>query len=534
MMRPMIRLAIAGLAGSAALPAAAQQVEVSPYIEASQVLVADLDDGDVLTYSSVAVGVDASIRTQRIEVQANYQYERRFAWDDDVADDDVHTGLVRGSVLVAQGLTLEGGALATRVRADIRGESPGVLAGNVGNVSQLYAAYAGPTLARRVGPGTLNAAYRYGYTKVEVPDVPGIDPTQPRLDYYDDASSHLATASYGVQSGVVAPVGFSVGGLWQREAAGQLDQRFESRNLRGDLVLPIDRSLAIVGGVGYEHIEISQRDALVDVDGFPVVDRNGRFITDPASPRRLAFETDGVFWDAGLLWKPSARTTLEARVGRRYDSWTYIGSLSLQTGPRSGIQVGVYDSVQSFGRQVGEALSALPTAWEAATGDPFNDNYNGCVFGIVGSATGGCLNGVLQSAASANYRARGVDAVYSMTSGSTQIGIGIGYANRRFYAPPAPVGISIDGVTDQSFYAQVFASRTLDRVSGVTGNLFLNYLESGLPGAPATWNTGATGSYYRDFGRLRAQASAGIYNSEVEDIDSDLSAQALLGLGYRF
>ena len=73
--------------------------------------------------------------------------------------------------------TLEGGALATRTRTDIRGDAPGNLAGNVRNVSQVYSAYAGPTLPDHVGPIDVNAAYRFGYTKVEAPDVLGVDPT---------------------------------------------------------------------------------------------------------------------------------------------------------------------------------------------------------------------------------------------------------------------------------------------------------------------------------------------------------------------
>ena len=34
----------------------------------------------------------------------------------------------------------------------------------------------------------------------------------------------------------------------------------------------------------------------------------GRFVTNEAAPRQIAYETDGLIWDAGVLWRPSRRT----------------------------------------------------------------------------------------------------------------------------------------------------------------------------------------------------------------------------------
>ncbi|MFN3435778.1 MAG: hypothetical protein ACK4ZY_15445, partial [Sphingomonas sp.] len=51
---------------------------IEPYVDAGQVLVADLSGGgEVLTYSTIGAGVDASIQTRRVEVQLSYKYERR-------------------------------------------------------------------------------------------------------------------------------------------------------------------------------------------------------------------------------------------------------------------------------------------------------------------------------------------------------------------------------------------------------------------------------------------------------------------------
>src|SRR3546814_8866470 len=83
--------------------------------------------------------------------------------------DDVHQGLARAAVKVGQALTIEGGALATRARSDIRGSAAGFDGPQIDNVTQVYAFYVGPSFATRAGPVDLTASYRLGYVKVEAP-----------------------------------------------------------------------------------------------------------------------------------------------------------------------------------------------------------------------------------------------------------------------------------------------------------------------------------------------------------------------------
>ncbi|PCD04694.1 hypothetical protein COC42_04095 [Sphingomonas spermidinifaciens] len=525
-----------------AAPAAAQdrpggdapRVDVSPYINLSQVLIADLSNGDdALTYTSAQAGIDATIQTRRTQAQLSYNYEYRFAWDDDLADTSIHTGLARLSTQVTPSLGFEVGGIATRARSDIRGAAPGLLVGNVANISQLYGVYGGPTVTRQIDQFGFNAAYRVGYTKVEVPDSGvGLLPGQPRLDYYDDSLTHLVTASLGTRAGTYLPIGFTLSGQYEREDAGQLDQRYEGYFGRGDVVLPVSGTLALTAGVGYERIQISQRDPLVDGNGNIAIDGNGRFVTDEGSPRRLAYDIDGVFYDAGVVWRPSPRTTLEVHLGERYGTFSGTGSLSWQMNGTDALQVVVYDSVQSFGRQLGDGISALPTSFT----NPFNGGgnaYNGCIFGSDGGAAGGCLNSVFQSISTANYRARGIDAVYAVTRGQLRLGAGAGYANRRFFAPDDAPGVNVSGLEDESAYIQAFASRQLDGNSGVTADVFYNWYRAGLGGFE-TRGAGATGAYYRNWGRLDGVASAGIYVSDQSLSDADVVAQALIGLGYRF
>jgi hypothetical protein len=535
----MSRCLILGAIGALLLatPATARDREVRPYIEVAQVLTADVQSGDVLTYSSVAAGIDASVQTRRVEFQISYKYEHRFSWENSLDSGDVHSGLARAAVKLTPGLSLEAGAIATRARSDIRGDAPGGFAGNVRNVSQVYSAYAGPTFATRAGDATINSGYRFGYTKVEQPSLPAILPGQPRFDNFDESKSHLATASVGTRAGTVLPVGLTLSGAWQREDVSQLDQRYEGKYVRGDIVVPLTPTIAAVGGVGYEKIEIRQRDPLVDpVTQAPVVDNNGRFVTDPTSPHRLAYDTDGLIWDAGVVWRPSRRTMVEARIGRRYDTMSYTASASHQIDANSGVQVAVYDRVDSFGRGLGQALAALPTSFGAGS-NAFGDQFNGCVFGRQGSNAGGCLNPLLGSVNTANFRSRGAVAVYSANIGRNRIGFGLGYDNRRYLLPAGIIpGVSLDGVVDETWFAQVSAGRELSRRSSVDINGFVNYFDSGLTGAPNVFGGGATTSYSYSFGHFGASASLGLYafDQSIPGTTADVTAQGLLGMRYSF
>lgn len=523
----------------AALPAHAQEERrshVTPYIEVGQVLTADLQKGDTLTYSTVAAGIDASIHTRRVEVQIDYQYQRRFSYNKKLSNDQMHNGIAVVRARVMPGLTLEAGGVATLARSDVRGDAPGNSTGNTRNQSQVFSGYVGPSVATHVGPLFVNGAYRFGYTKVEAPTGgTGVAAGQQPLDVYDSSKVHVATVSTGVKSGTVLPVGITASASYTREDAGQLDQRFEGKYARGDVVLPIARGFAVEGGAGYEKLQISQRDPKLDGTGKPVVDGAGREVTDPASPRRLSYDFSGLFWDAGVIWHPSSRTFVEARAGRRYGSMSYTGSLSYQIGPGSGIQIGVYDSVTSFGQQLNGSLAALPNAFTTST-DPFGNQYNGCVFGTSGAAAGSCMNGIFASAATANYRARGVTGVMVLGRGPTRIGFGGGYARRDFIAPNVPgnTGLQVNGTSDQSFYAQLFGSEQLGPRSSLSGSAFASYYTNDLPGSDPVLGWGANGAYTHRFGHLDATAALGVYGFESQTNDKQTAAQALVGLRYGF
>ncbi|MGN6270095.1 MAG: hypothetical protein ACTHM0_09410 [Sphingomonas sp.] len=520
-------------ASGPAQPAPRAAKYVAPYIELGQVVDADLTNDDVLTYSEVAVGVDAGIATRSAQGQLSYRYERNIGWGKHLNDSDYHQGLARAAVGVAPGVSIEGGALAARARSDIRSAAPAASNPNGDNLSQVYAVYAGPTIGTHVGVVGVSGSYRYGYTKVEAPNSVPLSPGQPRLDLFDRATSNVAQASLNLKAGEVLPVGVTVSGGWDREDAHQLDQRYDGKFARADVLAPVSGTLALEAGVGYEKITIGQRDALLDADGNPVTDRNGRFVTDKNSPRRIAYRTDGLIYDGGVVWRPSPRTQLEAHVGRRYGGTSYAGSFTWAASRSMGAQVVVYDDVETFARQLRNGIDGLPTSFLSA-GNVFGSGFSGCTFGTSGAKPGGCLNDVFQSISASSYRARGIDAVIVASHGPVQTGIGLGYARRHFYAPETDGSFTINGVDDESFYAQYFYNRALDSRSSIGANLYADYYDSGIAGAAGVYSTGATGTYSRRFGRIDTTASLGLFAYDSKDIQGDVSAQALVSARYNF
>lgn len=524
----------AALAAACAAAPASAASRVTPYLEVQQVLDADLNGGgDTLTYTQVSAGVDASISSRRVTATINYRYDRRIPWNHHLGDDNVHTGLARASVaVVPKTLTVEAGAIATRARSDIRGAAPIFFTGDNSNVSQVYGGYVGPSLTTHAGPLQIGASYRLGYVHVDETSGVALAPGQPRIGTLDSAVSHDLTASVGMPSGDL-PFGWTVSGGYSRETTHQLSQRFEQKYVRGDLVLPVAPTLALTAGVGYEAIKVSERAILRDAAGLPLVDGHGRYRSDTTSPRLLAYDQTGLIYDAGVIWKPNRHTTLVARAGHRYGGTTVTGTLNWRTGRRSGLQVNVYDGIESVGRLLTQNLNSLPTTFELQR-NPLLDNVGGCVFGTT-PGTGGCLNDALQSLNGANFRSRGVTALYSVGRGPWTFGVGGGYARRKYIAPVQGNFFTIDGLKDESWIVQGNAARQLSADSGINAAIFADWYKSGIANAGDVSSVGGTASYYRTFGRhLSATASAGIYSYDQHGIDNVVSGQLLLGVRYEF
>ena len=508
-----------------------RQVDVSPYLEIGQVLTAELKNGgDVLTYTTVAAGVDAVIATRRAEAAATIRYEHRFGESGGLGDADLLSGLARARLELMQGFNIEGGALATRARADGRGADSGLFIGGANNVANLYSIYAGPTLTKRIGNLDFGAGYRFGYTKVDIDTPAVLAPGVPVGDAYDSSTNHVAWASLGQRPGDL-PFGWQVSGGYEREDSNQLDQRFEGKYARADVTVPISPSVALLGGVGYEKVQISQRDPLLDTNGVPVRDSNGRFVTDTSQPRQLSFDTDGLIWDAGVMWRPSPRTSLTARVGRRYGDTVYTGSFAYRPDDRTLFQLGVYDGLSSFGRGLTTGLSALPTQFDP-TRNPISGDVNACVFG---QQSGGCLAPQLANTTTAQFRSSGVQAILSSRYGRWSYGVGAGYDRRKLLVPTGSVLGAINGTVDEAYYLFVSAGRQLDSSSDLSISGYLNYFDNGSPGASDVQSAGISAAYSRRFWRgLTGTAAAGLNAFDQDGFNSQLIGSALVGLRYNF
>ena len=192
--------------------------EVVPYIEAAQVVTAQLSPGDdVLTYTQLAAGVDTTIAGRNSAASASVRYEHTIGYGN-ASDVDTLSGIARASLAFAgRGMTIEAGGLASRTRVEGNGfSSIGGFGGNAANTSQIYSVYAGPSIQSRSGPVEISSSYRLGYTRVESPDAfvlaPGTDP----VDIFDDSVTHNAAVRFGVAPNTVAPVGLGVGAGWKR------------------------------------------------------------------------------------------------------------------------------------------------------------------------------------------------------------------------------------------------------------------------------------------------------------------------------
>lgn len=509
-------------------------VDVTPYIEARQVLTAELEPGsDTVTYTGLAVGVDATVANRYSSGSIGVRYERRIGWEDGSLDGDTISGIARGSLaLVPNTLTIEAGGLASRTRVEGDGNtSIGGFGTTDGGTSQIYSVYAGPSVRTTAGPLQVEGHYRFGYTRVETPDALVLAPNAAPIDVFDDSTTHSAQARVGIAPRTVLPIGLSVGGGWNEQNISNLDQRVTDRYARADVTVPVTPALALVGGVGYENVEISSRDAMRDEDGVPIIGSDGRYVTNPAGPRRIAYQTDGLIWDAGVMWRPSARTSLEARVGRRYGSATYYGTFAYAPSERTSFNVSAYDTVNGFGGALMNRLSSLPTQFDALR-NPITGDIGGCVAAVEG---GNCIGSGLGSIRSSVFRNRGIAGSFSRQFGRTSLGLGAGYDNRKYIGAPGTVLASANGVVDENVWLAAYASTQLDRQSSLTANGSVNWMNSGFDDSGTAVGYSASLAYFRNLlGGLSGTAAVGLDGISRQNVTDFMAASALLGLRYSF
>lgn len=515
-----------------ARPQSARRVSIDPYVEAAQVFVWQFEPFDeTLTYTQLAAGVDATVTGRRNGGSVSLRYERNIGYGDDSVDSDTLTGLARGyATIVPNAVTIEAGALASRTRVDAGGSNVFNPITGDDATSETYSGFIGPNVAARVGDAQITGHYRLGYTRVEAPDFVTAGGTA--VDVFDESVTHSAQVRAGTQPGEPFPVGIGVGAGYFQEDVDNLDQRVVDAYWRSDVSMPVTPTLVVVGGLGYENVEVSSRDAVRDAAGNPVIGPDGRFVTDEGSPRVIAFEADGLIWDVGVVWRPSRRTQLQATFGHRYDSETFYGSFTWQPDSRTNFGIGVYDSITGFGGRLNNALAALPTDFQVVR-DPITGDIVGCVTSLDGA---GCLDGVLGSIRSSVFRGRGVSAAYSRKVGRMVAAIGAGYDRRKFIGAPGTVLAAADGVIDESYYVTGSVSGPVGRRGGFTVASYANWFDSGSLFDGDVFALGSSAAYRHQLTRgLSARAAVALNYLDSELTDADIkTASALVGLRYDF
>lgn len=507
-------------------------VSIDPYIEASQIVSAELSpNSDTLTYTALAAGVDASINGRNNAGSVSLRYERRFGYGR-ADNSDAVSGIARVSVgVVPQAIRIEAGAMAQRSRVESNGSAVIAPLDVNDSVSKIYSVYAGPVVSTHAGDVKVDANYRFGYTKVTSPDGAVVAPGGAPVDVFDSSTVHSAEIHAGTRPREVLPVGIGAGAGYYQEDVSNLDQRVRDFHARADVTVPVTQDVAVVGGIGYENVQISSRNAMFGPGGVPLIGSDGRLVTDKSAPRQIAYETTGLIWDVGVMWKPSPRTNLEAHVGRRYGSTSYSGSFGWAPSRRQSVNVVVYDNVAGFGGQVNSALANLPTQFQAIR-NPLTGDVTGCVASL---EQGSCLGGALGSLRSSTFRARGVAATYGLDLGRITTGIGAGYDRRTFFAAPGTILAAANGVVDENYWVMAYLDAQLDQRSNLSTNIYANWFQSGFAGSGDSSALGASVSYRRSLtNRLSGTLALGIDDINRQFEDDFWTASALAGVRYSF
>ncbi len=524
----------------AAGPVAAQdqqrRVEIHPYLQIEQVTSTDFDGGETLTYTGVGGGLDASVQTRRVQVSIDYDYQHQFSWNHGEKDGDVQNGIAAARLeIVPNVLSLDAGGIATRTHGNLLQPVPALRTDTGRDLAEVYSVYGGPNLSTHVGSLAVNADYHAGYVKVNDNSYEDAPAGTPRVDHYDSSTVQQAEASIGMDT-KQSPVGWTVGAGWAHEDMNQLKSRYDDKYVSADIVVPVTSTFAVTGGGGYEKIKASQQDIARDSNGFPITTPDGNLVADPTKPRLLTYDQDGFIWDVGVIWRPSPRTELQVRGGRRYGSTAVTGSFDHKFNKDYAFTAYIYDTVSSFGRLLIADLNGVPRSFQMADAAQQMTGFagpGGCVFGTQ-PGTGQCFANALQSVNNFNFHDRGAGMLLSGGRGVWNFGLGVNYDNRKYIAPPT-ADFLLHGAIEQSLTLDLDVQRHFTRTSGIDFDAYAAWYDSGITGEKSSYGTGLTATYYRSvfLDRLQANLSAGAYYTNGLGINTT-SGTLLLGLRYGF
>ena len=140
-----------------------------------------------------------------------------------------------------------------------------------------------------------------------------------------------------------------------------------------------------------------------------------------------------------------------------------------------------------------------------------------------------------KSISNSTFRLRGANVVLSGRRGPWELGVGAGYAHRKYHQAVVAPTLGLERVTDQSFSLFGNATRRLGRNASLGFDAYAAWYDSGLAGSDSSFGTGVSANYYRSFllDRLEGYAAAALFTTDSGDFDTT-GASAVIGLRYTF
>lgn len=514
---------------AAALPRTADaRVEITPRAELRH-SISDTEYDSFNMITAVAPGVSVLADTRRVKAQIDYEFTRRFSWDDTLIDKGQHRLNANGTAeLIRRFLSLQAGAVVTQTFRDWRGPLSTGPDQNNPNQATVGSYYVQPTVSRELGNFAIfDAFYRFSYSDVDNAGR-GLqigEEAPPGFNYSlapaSDATMHDARVSLSNRNSTGSRLIWTLSGTYSTDDREDLNEDLRIYSGVFDVSYSLNRKVALLGSIGYEDIYDEQDNILVDPEtGLPVLDSEGRLQVDPNEPRRAVIDRQGEIWDVGVRLTPSRRTELTLRGGRQYGGTVINGELRYQI--REGVMLTARysESLNTFGRLFSGELGGQPFAFMV-------DNNYRLGPGIITIPTEFGLLPLPGTITNATFRSRLGQAQLSYSAGRTTATIS-GYYDRRNYlnagqsaGSDAPPSGALSGRSDVTWGLTVGMSRDLGGGRSLSGNVYYSNLKYALSRERQdSVYGGSIGYHWRLSDRIRAAADFYTLHRSVDGFGS--------------
>lgn len=364
-----LRACVLGVASLGLLPThASARTTISPSIALRQTFSDNVGLGpvgskDAGMVTTISPGVRVVLDGARVQGSLTYSLDLRLGEFAKVTDKVRHALAARvNSELINDLFYVEGGAVATAVSQDLRGARSISGDNNNPNVNNIFTAFIAPVFRNRIGDfAKFEGGYRFSLTNVE-------DRNRASLGTGDALNSARQLGSDSRRQEVFAnlssgdffqTVRWDVDAAYEAENIKDLNEKYRSRRAVLNGEIPLNRTLGILGSVGYEKISDT-----TDKVNAQLLSRTAECIERTVG-RCTVIDQSGLIWDAGFRLSPSRRTELTVRGGRRYGDNVVNVSGFHQLSAKSKISFSYGETLDSLGRLVTQQLGGLTTTFAA-------------------------------------------------------------------------------------------------------------------------------------------------------------------------